>query len=165
MSAYPLLMIESVAKEEARQHDEPPGDPHLRSAEEVTGYHICGSDGEIGHVADFIVDDETWAIRYLVVDTSNWWFGKKVLVAPGWAYSISFAKSLVYVNLTKEQIKNSPAWNPEALVNREYEERLYDYYGRPAYWTSDQAATLEQEKDKTKNQAQAASSHPPQLHG
>jgi len=134
MSAYPLAMIESVAKEGQKPREEPEGDPHLRSAKEIEGYHICGTDGEIGHVADFIVDDETWTIRYLVIDTSNWWFGKKVLVVPQWAHDISWAKSMVYMNLTKDAIKNSPTWDPEALVNREYEERLYDYYGRPVYW-------------------------------
>ncbi|MGB9470216.1 MAG: hypothetical protein WBQ59_12785, partial [Candidatus Acidiferrum sp.] len=49
------------------------GDPHLRSTRAVTGYHIQAKDGEVGHVGDFIVDDETWAIRYLIVDTKNWW--------------------------------------------------------------------------------------------
>jgi hypothetical protein len=52
-------------------------DPHLRSTHQVTDYHIQAKDGEIGHVEDFIIDDETWAIRYLIVDTRNWWPGKK----------------------------------------------------------------------------------------
>lgn len=134
LGAYPLTMADTVAREGQVPRDEPPGDPHLRSAKEVAGYHVGSSDGEIGHIADFIVDDETWTIRYLVVDTSNWWFGKKVLVAPQWAQSISWAKSMVYMNLTKDAIRNSPEWNPEALLNREYEERLYSYYGRPGYW-------------------------------
>jgi hypothetical protein len=59
-------------------------DSHLRSTLEMTGYHIEASDGEIGHVKDFIVDDETWAIRYLEVDTQNWWPGKSVLMSPQW---------------------------------------------------------------------------------
>ena len=61
--------------------------------------------------------------------------GKKVLVSPYWTQKISWSESMVYVNLTKGAIKNSPEWNPEDLVNRQYEERLYDYYGRPAYWS------------------------------
>ena len=65
-------------------------DSHLRSTAEVTGYHIEASDGEIGHVKDFIVDDETWAIRYLEVDTQNWWPGKKVLVSPQWINRVSW---------------------------------------------------------------------------
>ena len=56
--------------------------PHLRSVEAVTGYHIHASDGEIGHVEDFLVEDADWSIHYLVVDTKNWWPGKKVLISP-----------------------------------------------------------------------------------
>jgi hypothetical protein len=65
-------------------------DPHLRSTDEVTGYHLVALDGEIGHVDDFIIDDETWAIRYLVVATRNWWPGKKVLISPKWIESVSW---------------------------------------------------------------------------
>ena len=116
--------------------EEDKGDPHLRSVREVVGYHIQGTDGEIGHVDDFIVDDETWAIRYLVIDTRNWWLDKKVLVAPHWAERISWAENKVFVNLPRQMIKHSPEWHADAPVNREYEARLYDYYGRPAYWQS-----------------------------
>ena len=52
-------------------------DSHLRSSHDVSGYHIHAADGEIGHVEDFIIDDETWAIRYLIIDTRNWWPGKR----------------------------------------------------------------------------------------
>lgn len=112
--------------------DQPAGDVHLRSAAEVRGYHIQGSDDAIGHVADFIVDDDSWGISYLVVDTSNWLFGKKVLVAPHWASSVSWEERKVYVDVTRDAIRNSPEWHPDATINHGYEERLYDYYGRPA---------------------------------
>jgi uncharacterized protein YrrD len=110
------------------------GDPHLRSVMEVTGYQILAMDEAIGHVDDFIVDDESWTIRYLVVNTGIWWEGKKVLLAPLWVNQISWAESRVSVSLPKQAIRNSPEWQPEQPVNREYESRLYDYYGRPAYW-------------------------------
>jgi len=110
------------------------GDPNLRSAREVVGYPITATGDGIGHVEDFIVDDETWTIRYLVVDTSNWLPGKKVLLAPLWVDRISWAEHEVTVGLPVEAIRNSPEWRPEQPVNRDYESRLYDYYGRPAYW-------------------------------
>jgi hypothetical protein len=132
--AYPYQLASNQMKAEPAPIDHLKDDPHLRSAKEVIGYHVHGSDGNIGHIADFIIDDETWTIRYLVIDTSNWWFGKKVLVSPYWTKNISWTESLVYLDLTMDAIRNSPSWNPESLVNREYEERLYDYYGRPAYW-------------------------------
>ena len=109
-------------------------DPHLRSVKEVTGYRIQATDDEIGHVEDFIADDESWQIRYLVVDTSNWWFGKQVLLARDWIRDVSWLDQKLYVDLTRDQVKGSPAWDPTIPVNRVYEERLYDYYGRPAYW-------------------------------
>ncbi len=137
MGAYPLGLADGSYNGEQRRTEEANNDPNLRSAKEVAGYRVHGSDGEIGHVADFVVDDETWTIRYLVVDTSNWWFGKKVLVAPYWANKISWSERAVHMDLTLSAIKSSPEWNPEALVNREYEARLYDYYGRPVYWSAD----------------------------
>jgi hypothetical protein len=112
-------------------------DVHLRSVNELRGYHIHGTDGAIGHVDDFIVDDVTWRLPYLVIDTSNWWVGHKVLVAPQWASRIDWAARNVHVDMSRERIKSSPAWVPEAPINREYEERLYDFYGRPVYWVGE----------------------------
>jgi hypothetical protein len=109
-------------------------DPHLRSAREVTNYRIRATDGEIGHVEDFILDCDEWTIRYLVADTRNWLPGKRVLISPAWIGSLDWADCLVHVDLSREQVKGSPEFDPEAPINREYEMRLYDYYGRPAYW-------------------------------
>jgi hypothetical protein len=109
-------------------------DPHLRSTREVIGYRIQARDGEIGHVEDLVVDDETWAIRYLVVDTRNWLPGRMVLVAPAWAQQVNWIERKVHVDLGRETIEKSPEFDPSAPVNREYEVQLYDYYGRPVYW-------------------------------
>ena len=121
----------------ARQ-EEPPrreGDEHLRSAGEVTGYHIGATDGEIGHVEELLIERESWAVRYLVVDTRNWWPGRMVLVAPHWARSISWADREVHVDLRRRQIEESPEYDPSAPVERDYEERLHAHYGQPPYWT------------------------------
>jgi hypothetical protein len=109
-------------------------DPHLRSTKEVIGYYIEATDGNIGHVEDFLIDDDVWAIRYIVVDTVNWWPGKKVLVAPQWIKDVSWTESRVYVNLTRERIKNAPEYDPTALLDRAYEDKLYEHYGSPKYW-------------------------------
>jgi hypothetical protein len=109
-------------------------DPSLRSMKEVTGYHIEATDGEIGHVEDFIADDEDWTIRYAVVDTRNWLPGKKVLVAPWMIRAVRWRESRVHLELTREQVQGAPEYDPSAPVNREYETQLYDYYGRPVYW-------------------------------
>ena len=131
---YPQLSGAAQRRnEEARAKREEANDVHLRSAHKVTGYHIEAPDGDIGHVEDFIIDGETWEIRYMVVDTQNWWPGKKVLLSPRWSDRVSWSDSKVYVDLSRETIKNGPEYHPEAL-NREYEETLYDYYKRPKYW-------------------------------
>ena len=132
--AYPRLSKADLRRdEEARVKREAAYDSHLRSANRVTGYHIEATDGDIGHVEDFIIDGETWEIRYMVVDTQNWWPGKKVLVAPQWNDRVSWDDSKVYVDLSRETIKNGPEYRPETL-DRKYEETLYDYYKRPKYW-------------------------------
>jgi uncharacterized protein YrrD len=107
---------------------------YLRSTREVTGYHIQATDDEIGHVDDFIVNDENWVIQYIVVDTRNWLPGRKVLIATTWIDKVSWNELKVYVGLKRELIKTSPEYDPSKPVNREYEEVLYDYYGRPKYW-------------------------------
>lgn len=109
-------------------------DPHLRSTHDVSGHHIQATDGEIGHVDDFIIDDETWAIRYLIIDTRNWWPGKKVLFAPQWIERVSWNESKVFVNLPRETIKQSPEYTEESLLTREYETGLYGHYNRQGYW-------------------------------
>jgi hypothetical protein len=107
--------------------------PHLRSTKEVTGYDIQAKDGEIGHVEDFIIDDATWTIRYLVVDTKNWWGGKPVLISPRWIEKVSWSESKVFINLSREAIKQSPQYIPEFL-NRDYETKLHLHYDRNGYW-------------------------------
>ncbi len=110
-------------------------DPHLRSTDAVTGHHIQATDGEIGHVVDFILDDETWAIRYLVVDTRNWWPGKKVLISPQWIERVSWSELKVFVNLSREAVKASPEYTEEALITRDYESGLFRHYGGDGYWS------------------------------
>jgi uncharacterized protein YwbE len=116
-------------------------DPHLRSSSTVHGYTIQAKDGEIGHIADFVVDDETWSIRYMIVDTQNWWPGKKVLVSPRWIERVSWAESKVFVNLLRETIKQSPEYTEEALITRDYENKLHKHYGRDGYWAVETKTT------------------------
>jgi hypothetical protein len=133
----PISAIEYFAnKKEVAEQDNEKEDPQLRSTKEVLGYRIHARDGEIGHAEDFIMDDRDWIIRYLVVDTRNWLPGKKVLVSPEWIENVSWADSEVQVDLSQEAVKESPPYDPAAPVNREYEVRVYDYYGRPVYWES-----------------------------
>jgi hypothetical protein len=110
------------------------GDPHLRSAREVTGYHIRGTDDSVGSVADLLIDEEGWAIRYLVIDTGTWLSGRKVLIAPPWVSEVSWATQEVQVTLTRAEIEASPEYTPDIALDRSYEEQLHSHYGRRAYW-------------------------------
>ncbi|MGD0839129.1 MAG: PRC-barrel domain-containing protein [Polyangia bacterium] len=135
MSTYPRGLAPGQWNEAAAERCKTPsGDGHLRSDKEIRGYHIEGSDRAVGHLRDCIVDDEMWKVRYLVVDTASWWLGKSVLIAPHWANKISWSQRKIFVDLSRQKIKESPEWNAETAINREYEERLYDYYGRPVDW-------------------------------
>ncbi len=131
--AAPILTdVEQETTEAVAVEQESP--TRLRSAREVTGYHIQASDGEIGHIEDFIIDDETWDIRYAVVDTRNWWMGKEVLISPQWIQGVDWDLQKVFVDLTRESIRSSPEYENLNTINRDYEERLYEYYKRRSYW-------------------------------
>jgi hypothetical protein len=92
------------------QHD----DPHLRSCKAVMDYHIEATDGDIGHVQGMLVDEETWAIQYLIVNTSNWWLGHQVLIAPQWIKDVSWSDATVSLNLTRQAVKEAPLYNSAA---------------------------------------------------
>jgi uncharacterized protein YrrD len=111
-------------------------DSNLRSSKEVSGYKIHATDEDkIGHVDDFIIDDDTWAIRYLIINTGNVFTGKKVLISPEWIDHISWDDSKVYINLSKEEIKQSPEYSDESGLTRDYESSLFGYYKKTPYWS------------------------------
>lgn len=125
--------------ERAREHWDKVGkdehwDVHLRSTNGMDGYGVHAKDGNIGHVEDFIIDEKTWTIRYLVVGTRNWWPSKKVVIPPQWIDSISWADSKVVLDLTQDAVRNSPEFTEESLLTREYETSLHGHYNRRGYW-------------------------------
>jgi hypothetical protein len=115
-------------------------DPRLRSTHDVSGHHIQAKDGEIGHVEDFIIDDETWMIRYLIVDTLNFWEGKKVLISPRWIERVSWEDLKVFVNLSKTTIEQSPEYIEGSPLSREYETALHQHYNFQGYWVEEPIA-------------------------
>ncbi|MBL26352.1 MAG: photosystem reaction center subunit H [Rhodospirillaceae bacterium] len=110
------------------------GDPHLRSMSEVEDYHVSASDGPIGHVEDFLLDPEGWSVRYLLIDTRNWWPGKRVLVAPQWIDRMDWSAQEVHATLTRDRIKACPEFDSDMAINRSFEERLYRHYDKIPYW-------------------------------
>jgi hypothetical protein len=108
-------------------------DVHLRSGNEIMRYYVHASDGDIGHVQGLIVDEKSWAIRYIIVNTSNWWLGHEVIIAPEWIDDVDWLDSKLSINLTRQSIKDSPPYDPNVPLSREHESGTHAHYGRPGY--------------------------------
>jgi len=133
---YPYIMniyeIDAVLPETPKT-----GDPDLRSTNDVNGHQIQAEDGMIGHVEDFIIDDNNWSIRYLIIETRNWLPGKKVLISPEWIERVSWGESKVFVKLCCETIRQSPEYTEESLLTRDYETILHRHYNQEGSWEED----------------------------
>lgn len=139
--AFPVGTLEPVAGDAesaahaltdrtGRQDD----DPHLRSCKTVIGYHVDATDGEVGHIDEMLVDDQTWSVRYLVVNTSNWWLGHKVLIAPQWITGVHWEDETVAVDLSCDAVKRAPPYDADATLDRSSETILFSHYQRAPYW-------------------------------
>jgi hypothetical protein len=105
-------------------------DAHLRSGNAVMRYYVNASDGDIGHVEGLLVDERSWAIRYVIVNTSNWWMGHKVLIAAQWIAYVSWAESKIDVNLCRQAIMDSPPYDAAMPLTPEHEAEIHAHYGR-----------------------------------
>jgi len=112
LSGFPILEtpVKPFAGEPANQVASKPGNPdvHLRSAQAVKGYNLQAGDGAAGHVADFMMNQESWAIGELVIKTGNRFTGKEVCIPSSSVKRISYDESTVFVNLTREAVEQSP---------------------------------------------------------
>ncbi len=124
--------MEAALRAERARHRK--DDPHLRSCNAVSGYTLQATDGEIGHVAGYLVDDATWAIDYLIVDTGSWWAGHKVLVAPAWISGVHWLNETVSVDMSRASLKSAPAYDPSQTWGRAQDVGLYGHHGRTGYW-------------------------------
>lgn len=115
-----------------QQQAVPRGDPDLRSAAEVAGYHVAARDGDIGHVEDFLVEDSDWSLRFLIIDTRNWLPGRKVLVAPAWTQGIDWSDEKLLVDADRDTIKSAPEYEVGKDVDQALERRIFQHYGREA---------------------------------
>lgn len=117
----------------ARANEEQ-GDPHLRSISEVKGYQLHATDASMGHLEDLMIDNASWAVRYLVVDTANWWFGKHVVMPVQWIQKLDWDAKSVFVDVSREAVRHAPEYDAAIQFSREYEVRLFGHYERPGYW-------------------------------
>lgn len=125
--------IRSEAERAPRNED----DPHLRSCNAVISYQIYASDGDIGHVQGMLVNDQSWAIRYIIVNTSNWWLGHQVLIAPQWINDVSWPEERVSVDLSRQAVRDAPPYDSSVPLDRDQELRIFKHYGRASYWMSE----------------------------
>lgn len=140
LSSIPMMEMEADLREqseESRIAQEQGENPHLRSIEEVTGYHIMASENSIGEVQNFLIEDNTWRIIYLLVDINGILPGGKVTLSPEWVDRVSWSQSLIYVDLDVETIRTAPEYDPDQMMDRDYEAQLYEHFHRPKYWDKD----------------------------
>lgn len=122
--------IAAEAEEQRLRRDE---DPHLRSCNAVKQYHVRATDGDIGHMDGFLVDENTWAVRYLIVNTSNWWLGNQVLVAPDRIGEVSWSNATVRVSLSRQEIKDAPTYYSDLAPDLETEAGIRASDGHHGY--------------------------------
>lgn len=134
---YLLEQAQDARAEAAEEQRQDASDPYLRSCNALLRYHIEATDGGMGHVKGLVVEEETWAIRYLIVETSNWWGGHQVLIAPRWIGDISWPDATVTVNLTRKAVKAAPAYDSSLPLSREHEMDLHRHHGRAGYWADE----------------------------
>jgi hypothetical protein len=109
------------------------GVDHLHSVASFKGYYVHAVDGDIGHVENVLSEDTDWEIRYLVIATRNWWPGKIVQLAPYAVKDIDWFGERINMNVSRDQVRSAPAWDPLALANEVGEEQLHRHFGWPGY--------------------------------
>jgi uncharacterized protein YrrD len=106
----------------------------LTKTTHLKGFAIRATDGDLGTVDQLYFDDETWAIRYLTVETGGWLGGRPVLISPFSVIRTDWQAQLLEVALTKKQVENSPDIDTHKPVSRQHEALYLAYYGYPNYW-------------------------------
>ena len=125
------IEVDRAAVEKAEKQSEPKADRHLRSCNELVGYAISASDGEIGSVSDLVLDPSDWRVAYLVVDTGNWLPGKLVILPPKLANNVSWNDRTISFAMTRQKVEESPALSSLDELERSHEDLIYAHYGHP----------------------------------
>ena len=113
--------------------------PHLHTIDHIRNFTLQANDGEIGHIKDFLFRPFDWVLRYVVLDTGNWLPGKKVVIPVDWIEEIDWESRHIRVEVTLEQVKESPSLEAIDRLDRAFEQSFYDYYQRPGYWIRESA--------------------------
>lgn len=152
LHGYPADLLNSEqdpGREESRNENRR-SEAHLRSMHEVIGYAIHAHDGRIGHATDFVLDSETWAVRYLVLDVRRWFPGPHVLLAPQWIERMSWRDKDVYVDISRDLIASAPRFEPP--LTREAELAIFSHFSRPPYWQDRWGSTRSRASERPRPQ-------------
>ena len=106
----------------------------LRSLKELEQYKVTATDGNVGSVIDFLLDDECWTVRHLVVETGSFFIERQVLISPISFRAVDWLAARFHLALTMDKVKNSPSADTDKPVSRQHERDYYGYYGYPYYW-------------------------------
>lgn len=107
----------------------------LHSVRGLDHIAVVARDGDVGTIDDVFFDDEKWAVRYLVVDTGDWFVRRDVLVSPIAARRIDWPLRTLHADLTRQQVCDSPGIDTTQPVSRQHEAELHRHYGYSYYWT------------------------------
>ncbi len=132
MQFAPPLPSDTANPDTVARTQRSPDDPHLRSIDLLQGYYINATDGEIGHLADVLVDEADWSLRYMVVNTSNWWQGKEVLISPRSTQSIRWMERMIDLSVTRDTVRSSPDYDASAPLPASFDADMAKHYGPPA---------------------------------
>jgi sporulation protein YlmC with PRC-barrel domain len=106
----------------------------LHRLQTLVEHSVIATDGEIGSVRDFLFDDQTWTIHYLVVDVKRWLTREEVVLPVTAIKQLDWENKTLHVQLTKEQVRQSPDVDTKEPVSRQQEIAMQDYFGKLAYW-------------------------------
>jgi sporulation protein YlmC with PRC-barrel domain len=130
----PPFVLRPSEREPAEMEAEPHAPHELRSGRGLIGARIVGSDGDIGLVRDLLIEEGSWAIRYLAVDTGDWWHAQQILIAPQWIGEVNWPDTIISINMSRQDAKDAPYYDPSVKIDRELEAELHEHYGQPFYW-------------------------------
>ena len=124
----PILEVVEPGETNEEEVEKPKIETHLRSTHELKGYTIHATDGEIGEVNDFLFDEDAWNITFVVVNTGSWFSGKKVLLSPAWIKEVKWNNQELTVNVTMNEVENSPEYDASKPLEMDYVKELHNHY-------------------------------------
>jgi hypothetical protein len=130
----------TLTREQVETGPPPDSADHARSVRDILGYHIKARDQTFGHLEDLLIEADNWIVRYLLIDTRNWWPGPPVVMGAGWVSALNLEDRTLGIDADADHIKACPIYDPAGPITREYEAALHSHYKQPGYWESKESS-------------------------